>query len=268
MNIFIREMKANRKSMIIWGFGVLFMLASGMAKFSAYSSSSTPGQSMNALIDKFPKILKAIFGIGSFDLSTAMGEFAVMFFYLVLMATIHASMLGAGIISKEERDKTTEFLFVKPVSRNNVITAKLLAALANIAIFNVVTLIFSLAIVGKYANIGEAIAANMIKLMLGMFVLQLLYLTIGMGIAAVAKNPKSATGVATGVLLTTFMLSIIVEMSEKMSILRYLTPFEYFDAKNILNNSVEPVYFVLSVIIIAFLIGFTYGGFRKRDLKV
>ena len=35
------------------------------------------------------------------------------FFILLLMATIHAAMLGATIIAKEERDKTSEFLFVK-----------------------------------------------------------------------------------------------------------------------------------------------------------
>jgi len=55
------------------------------------------------------------------------------------MAKIHASMIGAAIISKEERDKTTEFLFAKPVSRNEIITAKLFSGFANILIFNLIT---------------------------------------------------------------------------------------------------------------------------------
>ena len=44
------------------------------------------------------------------------------------MATVHAAMLGADIISKEERDKTAEFLFVKPISRNKIIISKLLGS--------------------------------------------------------------------------------------------------------------------------------------------
>ena len=57
------------------------------------------------------------------------------------MATIHAAMLGATIIAKEERDKTSEFLFAKPVLRSTIITAKLLAAFVNIVVFNLITFI-------------------------------------------------------------------------------------------------------------------------------
>ena len=57
------------------------------------------------------------------------------------MATIHAAMLGATIIAKEERDKTAEFLFVKPVSRSKIISFKLLVALVNIVILTIVAAI-------------------------------------------------------------------------------------------------------------------------------
>ncbi|MFA5881807.1 MAG: ABC transporter permease subunit, partial [Eubacteriales bacterium] len=76
----------------------------------------------------------------------------MLFLYLVVMATIHAAMLGANIIAKEERDKTAEFLLAKPVSRNEIITVKLGAGLTNILIFNAVTLLSSLVIVGHYSG--------------------------------------------------------------------------------------------------------------------
>ncbi|MFL6561849.1 MAG: ABC transporter permease subunit [Bacillus sp. (in: firmicutes)] len=62
------------------------------------------------------------------------GYYSLLYIYLLLMATIHATMLGASIIAKEERGKKAEFLFVKPVSRNGIITAKLLVAFTNIVI--------------------------------------------------------------------------------------------------------------------------------------
>ena len=57
MNIFIREMKAHRKSLIIWCIGMIFMVVSGMGKFSAYSST---GQSINDIIAKIPKSVRII----------------------------------------------------------------------------------------------------------------------------------------------------------------------------------------------------------------
>ena len=114
---------------------------------------------MNELFAQMPKSMQTIFGIGTFDLSKASGYYGMLFLYLLLMATIHAAMLGADIISKEERDKTSEFLLVKPISRNKIITSKLLAALINIIIFNIITLVSSIIIVGKYSK-GEAVSGR------------------------------------------------------------------------------------------------------------
>jgi len=177
-------------------------------------------------------------------------------------------MLGADILSKEERDRTSEFLFVKPVSRDSVVTSKLLAALANIVIFNLVTLVLSIFIVGNYSH-GENLTGEILKLMLGMFVLQLIYMAVGLGIAAISRKPKSATGVATGILLVTFLLSIVIQMDEKLDVLKFLTPFKYFEAKDILStNGAEPAFIIISISLIILLLSVTYLAFRRRDLKV
>ena len=102
MNIFLREMKAYQKSLIIWSIGVIFLIGSGMAKFEGMASS---GQSMNDILAAMPKSLQAIMGTGTLDISKVSGYFGVLYIYLLLMATIHAAMLGATIIAKEERDK-------------------------------------------------------------------------------------------------------------------------------------------------------------------
>ncbi|MBB6215412.1 ABC-2 type transport system permease protein [Anaerosolibacter carboniphilus] len=265
MNIFIREMKANRTSLIIWCIGVFLMIISGMGK---YAGLSTTGQSINELLSQMPKSLQAIMGIGTFDLSTASGYYGVLFIYLAVMATIHAAMLGANIISKEERDKTAEFLFAKPISRNRIITSKLLASLINIFIFNLVTLISSIFMVQKYSN-GEAIMGDITILMIAMFILQLIFLLIGTAIAAISKNPKTATSLSTGILLITFMLSIAIDLNSRIENLKYLTPFKYYDAKNLmLDGGFDTVYIILSIVIIAALLSGTYLFYKKRDLNV
>lgn len=266
MNIFLKEMKAHSKAIIIWCLGMLFMIAGGMVKFGGYTAAD---KSMNDIVAAMPKALKIIFGFGSLDLSTASGYFGMLFLYILLIATIHAAMLGANIISKEERDKTSEFLFVKPVSRNKVITSKLLAALANIIILNIFSLITSIAVIGKYRTREDALITNTVTLMLGLFILQILFMCIGAAFAAVSKNPKTAVSVSTGIVLVSYFLSVITDLNTKLDVLKYITPYKYFEAKNIMYSSgLDSVSLILSTAIIAVCIYVIFTFYKKRDLTV
>ncbi|MBT2662901.1 ABC transporter permease subunit [Bacillus sp. ISL-45] len=265
MNLFKREMKANLKSLIIWSIGVIFMVVSGMGK---YSSLEGTGQSMNALMADMPKSLQAIMGTGSLDLSTPIGYYGVLFLYLAVMGAIHAVILGSTIIAKEERDKTVEFLLVKPVSRSRMITSKLLAALVNVVIFNAVTFASSVGMLQRYAE-GENVTGDISLLVAGMFILQLIFLVIGTAIAAVFKNAKKATSLATGILLILFILSIAIDLTEKLDGLKFLTPFKYFDAKLVLEEGgFEPFYLALSTFLVLGLTIVTFVFYRKRDMNI
>jgi ABC-2 type transport system permease protein len=223
---------------------------------------------MSELLSQIPSSIKAVLGMGNFDLTKVSGFYGMLYLYLLLMATIHASLLGSNIISKEERDKTTEFLMVKPVSRGTIITAKLLASLFNIVVFNIVTLIFSVALMGKYA-VGEDITVEICILMVGMFILQLMFLFIGTATAANSKRPKSAASVSTSILLVTFIISSAININSNLESLKYITPFEYFKADKLLNGGgFEPVFLILSFAIIAVLVFVTYASYKKRDFSI
>ncbi|WP_071394362.1 ABC transporter permease subunit [Bacillus tuaregi] len=266
MNIFLKELKSLRKSLIIWSIGSILMVVSGMGKYDVYASQ---GQSINEMLRGIPKSLRAVLGFSEVDVSTLSGYYSILFIYLLLMATIHAVMLGANIIAKEECDKTSEFLFVKPVSRNSIVTAKLLAALTNIIIFNLVTAGSLLIILSQYHTNGENVNEMVVSTMVGMLLLQLLFMVIGSALASVKKKPKTAASQASGVLLLTYLISVLIDLNENLEGLKYVTPFKYFEAKNvILGNGLEPIYMVLtSILIIGFTI-VTYIFFKKRDLNV
>lgn len=265
MNIFLREIKANRKSLIIWCISVFILIAGGMAKYVGLSQS---GDLVNEMMDKLPVVVKALWGLENFNLTEIKGYYSVMFQYFILMATIHASMLGATIISKEERDKTADFLLTKPTARNKIVTSKILAAIFNILIFNVITLGFSLIFVAYY-NKGESINTEIFILMVAMFILQLLFLAVGTSLGALSKKTKIATSKATAILLGTFILSMYIDMNNKVEKLKYITPFKYFEAKNLVfGDGFNIVYVVLSLVITACLIGVTYKFYSKRDINV
>lgn len=264
MNMFWRELKTYRKSMIFWSLGLIFLVASGMNKYQATAAN---GQ-INDLMAEMPKSLQVIMGGGALDLSKASGYFGILVLYFLLMATIHAAMLGANIIAKEERDKTAEFLFVKPLSRHSIITWKLLSAFVNILIFNLVSWLSSIFIVGAYSK-GEAVGGNISIVMLGMLIVQLLFLVIGTSIAAVHRNAKRAASLATGFMLITFILSIAIDFNSKLAFLKYVTPFKFYEAKNIMyGGGFDAVYVIISAVAIVGLTVITYIAFGKRDLHV
>ncbi len=266
MNIFFREIKSHRNSLIFWSIGMTALIGASMAKYAAYQST---GQSMGELIDQFPKMMRTIFGISGFDLSKASGFFGVIFMYIALMATIHAILLGSEIISKEERDRTSEFLFVKPLSRISAITSKVLSGLVNIILLNVVTLFSSIYFTAIVNKNNEPVNHDILILMGGLFFLQLIFFTIGTAIAGISRKPKSASGGATSTLLVAFFIYFIVNLNDKLDILKYLTPFKYFDARNILaDGKLDPLYITLSSAIMTVMLIFTYVFYNKRDLNV
>jgi len=265
MNIFLRELKAHRKSLIIWSVGMILLIITGMAK---YTSLYSTGSAMQDVLNQMPKSVKVVLGMADFDVTKVSGFYGMLFLYIILMTTVHAAMIGAGIISKEERDKTSEFLFAKPVSRDRVISAKLLAAFFNIVVLNIVTTLTSIAIVNKYSN-GEQVNGMILTLMLGMFFMQLIFMFIGTGLAAASRNPKTAASAATGILLGTFVIAKAVDLNSGIDFLKYITPFKYFDpVRLILGPGFEPVYIILTVVIVAVLFVATYRLFKKRDLKI
>lgn len=264
MNIFFRELKANRKALIIWSICMFLLVWSGMLKYTSY----TAGEQAGAVLNDMPHSVKALLGFGSFDPTTPSGFFAMLFLYIELTVAIHAVLLGAGIVAKEERDKTTEFLMIKPVSRAAVITAKLTAALLNILVINIVSLITSIVMVAAY-NKGTAITGKIIMFMVSMFVVQLIFLSLGTALAAFQRDPKSSGPLATGILLMAFVVSKITDMTDKLNFLNLISPFKYFDVNKLeAGNGLTIGIVVLSLALIAILFLSTYLFYQKRDLKV
>jgi len=265
MNIYKRELRAHIKSLAVWCAGMIFLVAAGMGKYSAGAAAGA--DSMNALMKDMPESLQNLFGVGVFNLSAALEFYAVTYLYIALLLGVHAVMLGSGIISKEERDKTSEFLLVKPVSRFSILTRKLIAAVTILLIFWLVTYAVSYGMISYYAK-GADFSLGLFKLMASGGAIQLLFLSLGAFFAGVFKNPKKSTAAGTGVLLAMFLLSVIADIVAKADFLKYFSFFKYYDAKDILVRGYSPVYPLISVILFAALLYGTYYFYRRRDMKI
>jgi ABC-2 type transport system permease protein len=264
MNIFIRELKANLRSLIIWGGIVVLLVSTGIAKFSAYEGNPE----ILKILDNLPPALLSAFNFNAFNLTTITGFFGVMFNYFALILSIAAVMWGSDIISKEERDKTVEFSLTLPIPRSKLVTAKTLAAIVNCIGLLLITWGASLINAGQYQPDGEFYDFLTLS-MLALFIMQLVFLAVGIFLGSAMKHYKRASSVAVSLLLGTFFLSIIAGLSEDFEFLKYFTPFKYFDPGELLRQSKMDINFVwLSAGIIGVLMIGAYVSYSKRDLYI
>ena len=264
MNIFVRELKANLRSLLIWGVIVVLFVTVGVSKFSAYYENPD----MLAIMDEMPPALLAAFSIEAFNLTTLTGVFGLMFTYFALLLSIAAAMWGSVIISKEERDKTVEVSLTLPVTRGRLVTAKALAALVNCVGLLLITLAASLVSAAQYQPDSE-FYQFLGLCMLALFLMQLIFLAIGIFLGCAMKQYKRASAVAVSLLLGTYFLSVISGLHKNLDFLKYFSPFKYFDAGVLLRESRMDLVFVgLSLaIILASMVG-AYLTYARRDLYI
>jgi ABC-2 type transport system permease protein len=264
MNIFFRELRANLKSLLIWC-GVMFLLVMvAVAKFSAFAGDP----SMLAMLDAMPKALIDAMSLRAFNLTTLIGFYGLMFLYFGLMGGIAAAMWGSDMISKEERDKTVEFSLVLPVSRSRVITAKALAALTDCVLFVLVTWVVSIVAVQSYKP-DQAFYDFLTLEMEAMFVMELIFLSIGLLLGCAMKRYKLSGSTAVAIILVTYFLSVMSGMQEKLDFLKYFTPFKYFDAGELLHaGKMNGTYLLISAGIIVVCVAAAYWTYNKRDLYI
>ncbi len=264
MNIFLRELRANLRSLLIWGAITIVFIFLAITEFSAYEGNPE----IMEILDKMPSALLEAFNFKAFNLTTITGFYGVMFTYFSLIATISAAMWGSDIISKEERDKTVEFTLTLPITREKLVTSKIFAALVNCIGLLLILWIASLVAVAQYqpdSEFYDFLALSMVSL----FIIQMVFLSLGIFLGCSMKQYKRAGAVSVSLLLGTYFLSVISGVNENLEFLRIFSPFAYFNPATLLHEStIDISYVLLSVAITAVLIIGGYYTYARRDLYI
>ncbi len=265
MNIFFRELKANLKSLLIWCVILILLIVIGVAKFSAYYNNPSSLEILNS----FPKAVLDAMSLRAFNLTTLTGFYGIMFIYFGLMGGIAAAMWGSDMISKEERDKTVEFSpgaagFTQPGRHRQSPGGRgqlhrLCAGhLGNVRCRSADLQTRSRPFISFLALEMEA-----------MFVIELIFLAIGLLLGCAMKQYKRSGSIAVAIILVTYFLSVISGMQANLDFLKYFTPFKYFDAAQMLNTGrMDVPFLLLSAAIIVVCMAAAYWAYNKRDLYI
>jgi len=263
MNLFWWEIKSNSKGLLIWSASMIFLIASAMAEFAAYYNNPE----MTQIFEAMPKAVMDAFNMNGVNLTTVSGFYSIIATYFFIMLGIHAALLGSQIIAKEERDKTVEYLFTMPISREKIIAIKLAASLVNIAALLLVTNVSFIIVALRY-EVTKEFLGFLLRADGAMFLIQLIFLSIGMFLAAMLKRHKLSGRLSLIIVFVTYFLSILMGVTDKLNMFRFLTPYKYFDLNKLMQgNNVSGVYLYVSLAIICMGLTLTFLIYPKRDLR-
>ncbi len=262
MNIIKRELKANLKSLIIWMISLVLIAYAASFEFEAFVGNPEILEALASFEQMF-----VMFGIEITDLATPEGFLSVVSLYFYIPLAIYAGLLGSSIIAKEERDKTAEYLFTLPIKREQVLISKLIVAVAYICL---ITIGLAVGIVVSYLRFEttEAFYQFVLFMSFGLMMTQLIFMSLGMFLAAILKDYKKSGALTLGYVLGSYLLFILIGLTDKIAFLRFFTPFKYFEVSDMIKGTIRIEYLMLSVILIGLCVFGLFKFYKKRDLYI
>jgi ABC-2 type transport system permease protein len=260
MNILLHELRAYRKSTIIWTISLVGIAALFMSFFPSFTKDT---EEFTKLLEGYPAAIREAFGINLDNFFSILGFYCYGLSFVTLCGGIQAMNLGTSIVSKEVREKTADFLLTKPVTRNAVLTNKLLAALISIIITNIIYIAAATILANQVATKDFSIAI-FILLSLTVFFVQLLFLAVGIVISVIVPKIKSVLTVSLATVFAFYFLGMFSSSDEAK---RYLSPFKYFDTAYIMEkSSYEASFLITGSVIIILAITASYFIYAKKDI--
>ena len=230
MTVVKHELRQGSMSFWVWTAAVGFLLSVCVFLFPEMKEQMAVFSKLFASMGAFT----AAFGMDRLNFGTLLGYYAIECGNVLgLGGACYASLCAVGMLAKEERDRTAEFLLTHPVSRTRIIAQKLLAILIQITAMNLAVYALSLA---SIAAIGEEIPwASLSLIHLAYYILQLELAGVCFGISAFAR--KGSAGIGLGIAVILYFLNLIANIAQSAHFLKVITPFGYCDGADILANA-------------------------------
>lgn len=263
MSLFIRELKANNRFTLLWGCAMSAWIILLSLFYPAFSQNA---QVIAKAINNYPEAVRELLGLSQNSLSSYLGFYTFVFNGVLELGVIQAVILGSSIIFKEVSGKTADFLFAKPITRNQVMTSKLSAAGISLAITTLICTVISttMSIMMSSAPVN---IAKLLLIIFSLFFIQLIFMTFGVLIATIFVQMKSGIAVSLAALLASQIIYDIFKPIMGGYSVRYLVPIKYFSTDYLIQHVAYEIPFVMmTLILIAINIFLSYKFYQKKDI--
>ena len=262
-NIYAHEFRTRLRSVIIWSLAVTAIVFFYFSFFSVFADQAAL---MNQMLERFPPQLRAAFGMDKMDLSTVLGFYSFIFLFVQLCLAIQAGNYGFGLVSIEESELTADFLLSKPVSRTQVLTSKLLAALTSLTITNAVVWVSSYVSIAVFRGDREYDPRTLLLLLLSIVIFQLFFLSVGLVVSMLVKRVRSVTPYSLGLGFGAYVLSAFSGILGDVK-LELITPFKHLDPARIVRDGAYDTPLVLINVTVSLIaVAVSYWLYARRDI--
>ncbi len=263
MNVFLHELRAYRKSTIIWALSLCGLILMFMSLYPAFTQDV---EATKEVFNGFPEALRAALNISLGNFFTIYGFYGYLLGFAILTGAVQAMNLGTGVISKEVAGKTADFLLSKPITRTRVVTAKLAAALTALVITNIVFIAVSYLVALSVAE--ESFDAQTFLVMAStLFLVQLMFLALGALFSVIIPKIKSVISVSLPTVFGLYIVGMVGEVLENESF-RYITPFKYYDITYMIEHAgLEGRFLALEAAFVVLAIAACYVIYLKKDVR-
>lgn len=267
-NILKLELQRNAKTTLIWS------VVLGVNLFIVILLYPLVAQMMESMIELFEQLDDA--GINLADMLESMGGMPanVLEYFategaliLHLAGGIYAAVIGFSILNKDEKDKVAEVTYIIPVSRNKILSTKLLRVAINLLVFTVVQFVF--------VQIGFLIVdpdVNHMSLWIFGFFTYLMFLIIAFlsfGVSMFLKPGQSSLA-AIAIPFPFYIITIIAGATDNniLNAFKYLSPFTFTEPVGWFKSGYEfeLINFLSFVILTIIVLIFSYMRFKKREI--
>jgi ABC-2 type transport system permease protein len=264
-NLFIKEMRRNASSLIIWLIVLTLLISVTMSVYRTFIENQSKIVGMLSLIPKGALQFK---GISNFnDLLSVLGFYAANnVIYMMVLGSIFAIVLASNILLKEEYNKTAEFLLTRPLTRSEIFFSKLAVLFLNVFLLNLITALASFICIELVRKGAFSIKAFLI-LSLYTLLLNILFGAIGLFLSTLIKRSKPITTFSIGLVLIFYFIYTISKIAESAAKIGYLSPFKYVNV-----DVINPAYklnfwhFLYFAGISFLLVGFSWWLYNRKDI--
>ncbi len=264
MNIIRQETKLRIKSWIIWALSLSVFIVIILTEFSAYKNNPE----LLEILDAFPIEMLKAFGLTGANLTTVGGFVSVTMVYMQIMASVYAVMLGADLIAAEHKNKTTEFIFVVPRTRKQLLVFKAVAGIVLCVMMSV--FIHGAILLGTMHYEPETDYYRFLLFStIALVILMVVFMFVGFLLAAILPRPKQATLLGPILVFAGYILAVFVDLVDTIDWMKWLTPLSYFRSSDILEKaSLSMVNVVVSLLIMMICGGLAIHRYQHKDIPL
>jgi ABC-2 type transport system permease protein len=258
------ELKSHRKSFFFWSLSLLAFIILIMMEFSAYRSNPE----LLEILEVLPQELLAAFNLIDVNLTTVSGFTSITLDYIQLALAIYASLLGAIIVSKEARWRTSDFLYVMPQSRFRINTIKFIAG------FILMTLMVCLVgcvfvLVASQYTPETTYWAYLMRAHLMLWLILTFFYGFGFFLGSVVKSSKLASTIASVSVFVLYILSVFLNLVDSLSWLKPVSIFSFSEYSKLITEhefSLQTIVTCLGCMILFYVVSIIH--FPRKDLGI